>query len=81
MGESTLSKGPITSRLKRACPDALRRHGPKRLVGSGITYPACCADPLQKGHGAADVRHPDQHANEMAAQSAQPDGRLLLRTP
>ncbi len=55
--------------------------GPTWLVGSGITYPDCCADPLQKGHGAADVRHPDQHASEMAAQSAPPDGRLLLRTP
>jgi hypothetical protein len=55
--------------------------GPAWLVGSRITYPACCADPLQNGHGAADVRYPDQHANEMAAQSASPDRRFLLRMP
>jgi hypothetical protein len=48
MGESTLSKGPIT----RAGSGGLAQmrfvatEGPTWLVGSGITYPACCPTAL-----------------------------------
>ena len=61
----------ITGPLRRACPDALHRYG--WVCAEGRLGDSRSSDePRQKGHDAADVRYPDQHASEMAAQSALP---------